>query len=334
MIKYIQKLKRKENLTFEESQIIFKEIMEDNLGLETIKEILIGLKEKGETFDEIAGASQVILNKAKSFPTIDYEYGDIVGTGGDKSNLINVSTLSSFVGAACGLKLAKHGNRSVSSKCGSFDLLEQMGISIEKDPKSLKESLDTNGLCFLYAPFFHPSFRFVAPVRRELKTRSIFNILGPLVNPARPTYQLMGVYTPELLKPMAKASMRLGLKKALIVHGSGLDEIAPHGETQVVQIDGDSIKEFILSPKDFGFSNFSLDKVAGGEKEHNYEMALKILSGQGSDEQKKMIAMNTAPLLVMGDKAINYQVGAEMAMDILSSETCLNLVKEISERKF
>ena len=329
MIRYIQKLKRKEDLSFTETQEIFTEIMSDHLGFDTIKDILIGLKEKGESYEEIAGASQVLLEKANKFPTIDYSFGDIVGTGGDNSNLINVSTLSSFVGVCGGLKMAKHGNRSVSSQCGSFDLLEVLNIPFEEDVSKLKSMLDEFGLCFLYAPLFHPSFRFVSPIRQVIKTRTIFNILGPLVNPARPKFQLLGVFSEHLLDPMAKAVVKLGLKQGMIVHGAGLDEIAPHADTKVIHIKNGELKKGTLNPQSFGFPIFSLDKVAGGAKEKNLEISQKILIGKGSEEQKMMIAMNVAPLLLMDEKVKNYKEGAALAMDILQGDSAMKLIEKM-----
>lgn len=331
MVRYIKKLKLGDDLSFEETQHIFSEIMSDHLGFDTIKDILIGLKEKGESFEEIAGASMALLDKANPFPQINYSFGDTVGTGGDNSNLINISTLSSFVSVCAGLKIAKHGNRSVSSQCGSFDLLEALEIPFNTDVEKLKIMLDDFGLCFLYAPLFHPSFQFVNPIRQELKTRTIFNILGPLVNPARPKFQMLGVFSKNLLDPMARAVVKLGLKKGMIIHGSGLDEISPYGDTLVVHVNNGLLTTETLSSKSFGFPSFSIEKVAGGDKNKNLEISLQILEGKGSDEQKMMIAMNVAPLLVMDDKVSDYKTGAAIAMDILSGDAPMKLVSKIKQ---
>ena len=270
-----------------------------------------------------------ILDKANPFPILDTEFGDIVGTGGDHSNLINVSTLSTFVAAAAGVKMAKHGNRSVSSKCGSFDLLEVLEVPFNIELDNLKHMFEQHGVCFLFAPLFHPSFKHVVPIRKKLKTRTIFNILGPLVNPARPSFQVLGVYANELLEPMAQASQKLGLKQGLIVHGAGLDEIAPHADTSVIELKNDRLTSKMISPKDFGFDYFSKDKVAGGEKEENLIISQEILSGKGTIEQQMMIAMNVAPLLVMARQCQNYKQAASYAMDILKTDSPIKLIQKM-----
>ena len=194
---------------------------------------------------------------------------DIVGTGGDGLNTINVSTTSALVAAACGLKVAKHGNRSVSSKSGSSDLLDKMGIKLDMSPAQARRCLDELGICFLFAPQYHAGVRHAMPVRQALKTRTLFNVLGPLINPARPTYQLMGVYAPELVRPIAETLLALGLKTGMVVHGAGLDEIAIHGPTQVAQIRDGEIREFLLTPADFGLETYPVSAIQGGEPEEN-----------------------------------------------------------------
>jgi anthranilate phosphoribosyltransferase len=327
-----EKLFNGNDLSIGESQQIFEAILSGQVDPVQISAILMAFRVKGETYREISGAALEILAAAEIFPVLTEPVGDIVGTGGDKSDTINVSTLSSITAAALGVKMAKHGSRSVSSKCGSFDLLEALSINFEKSPKELKADLDAVGICFLYAPLFHKSFRHVMPVRSELKTRTIFNIIGPLVNPVRPSFQTVGVYAKELLAPMSKVLNELGLKRGLVVHGNGLDEISPIGETHAVEINEGQCRELIITPKTFGFEEFSLEEVKGGDKEKNLEKSLIILEGKGSEGQRKMIAMNVAPLLVMSEKASSLKSGAEMAMDILQTDRPMKLVSQLVER--
>lgn len=330
MNELLEKLYQKEDLSKEETLTIFEKMVIGDLNEISMTAALLGLKLKGESYIEIAGAAQALLNKANKFETPHYEFGDIVGTGGDKSNTINVSTLSSFVAASMGVKIAKHGNRSVSSKCGSFDILEELKINFNQDASKLREQLDDHGLTFLFAPLFHSGIKNVMPVRTTLKTRTIFNILGPLINPARPTFQMVGVYKKDLILPMAKVLQNLSLKNGLVVYGNGLDEIAPHGKTHFCKIENEKITEGTLSPKDFGFDEFSLEKIKGGDKKTNLEYSLNILSGKGTTEQKKMIAMNVSPLLVMNNSFSNYKEAANSVMQILETDAPYKLAQKLS----
>jgi len=333
MLELIEKIYAHQDLSKEQCSILFKEIIKGKMDPIIQSSLLTGLKMKGESFAEIAGAASALLDEASLFPANDYELGDIVGTGGDKSNSINVSTLATFVAAGLGIKMAKHGNRSVSSRCGSFDLLEALGIPFNVEIQKLKENLDTHGICFLYAPLFHAGIRYVMPVRKTLKTKTIFNILGPLINPARPTFQLVGVYSAALLEPVANALVLLGLTRGMVVYGNGMDEIAPHAETQIIEINHGRLEKKVLSPASFGISSFSVEHIAGGEKQENLEISLRILSGNGSEWQKKMIAMNVAPIIVMSDKAKDLKSATGLAMDILNTGAPLKLAQQMKEQR-
>lgn len=237
----LEGLYRGESLTAEQTEQLFGELLRGEMDPIVLSSLLTAMKVKGESPSEIEGAARALIAAAKPFPRPDYEFCDIVGTGGDGLYTINISSTAAIVGATCGIKVAKHGNRSVSSKTGSSDLLEKLGIKLDMSPETARRCLDEANICFLFAPHYHSGMRFAAPVRQALKTRTIFNVLGPLINPARPTYQLMGVYSPELLEPIAETLQALGLKKGMVAYGSGLDEIAVHGETQVAEInDGKS----------------------------------------------------------------------------------------------
>jgi len=330
MYKVLEKLYHQVDLNLEESKGLFQKMIQGNLDPIILTSILISLRIKGESYTEIAGAASALLEEAENFPSPNYSFGDIVGTGGDESNTINISTLSAFVAASLGLKIAKHGNRSVSSKCGSFDLLESLKIPFNLSAKELREQLDTHGVCFIFAPQFHRGIKHVMPVRTTLKTKTIFNILGPLINPSRPKYQVVGVYSSELLPTIAHVLNELNLNRGFVVHGSGLDEIAPHGDTEVIEIKDGKLKMFTINPKSFGFKEFSLDKIKGGERDQNLEISLKIFSGQGTEEQKQMLAMNVSPLLLMDNMVGNLKEGADMVMDQLSTDRVLKLVQGLS----
>ena len=224
------------SLSTSESTALFNAVIQGELSNEQIAAMLIALKVRGANTEEITGAVAASLQNAKAFPHPNYPFADIVGTGGDGQNTINISTASAIVAASMGAKVAKHGNRSVSSKSGASDVLTALGVNVNVTPEQARQALDEIGVCFLFAQQYHSGFRHVAPVRAALKTRTIFNILGPLINPARPTYHLLGVYAPELVKTYAETAVALEHQHSFVVHGSGLDEVALHGETQVAEI--------------------------------------------------------------------------------------------------
>ena len=252
----INKLYEQQSLTREESQQLFDTIIKGEMDPILLGAVLTALKIKGETPDEIAGAASALLENANPFPRPDYDFADIVGTGGDGSNTINISTTAAFVAAACGVKVAKHGNRGVSSKSGSSDLLDSFGINLAMSAEDTRKAVDELGVAFLFAPQYHGGVRHAMPVRQAMKTRTIFNILGPLINPARPNIELMGVYDASLVRPIAETMAKMGLKRAAVVHGSGLDEVAIHGETQVAEIIDGEISEYTLTPEDFGVATY------------------------------------------------------------------------------
>ena len=292
--------------------------------------LLTALKIKGETPEEIAGAAEALLAEARDFPSPDYAFCDIVGTGGDGLNTINVSTTSALVAAACGLKVAKHGNRSVSSKSGSSDLLDKMGIKVDMSPAQARRCLDELGVCFLFAPQYHAGVRHAMPVRQALKTRTLFNVLGPLINPARPSFQLMGVYAPELVRPIAETLLALGLKTGMVVHGAGLDEIAIHGPTQVAEIRDGEIREYLLTPADFGLDTYPVSAIQGGEPEENRAITAAILEGRGSPAHNAAIAANVAPLLVMAGEAPDFRQAAARVLAVLASGQAALLARDLA----
>ena len=285
------------SLSTSESTALFNAVIQGELSNEQIAAMLIALKVRGANTEEITGAVAASLQNAKAFPHPNYSFADIVGTGGDGQNTINISTASAIVAASMGAKVAKHGNRSVSSKSGASDVLTALGVNVNITPEQARQALDEIGVCFLFAQQYHSGFRHVAPVRAALKTRTIFNILGPLINPARPTYHLLGVYAPELVKTYAETAVALEHQHSFVVHGSGLDEVALHGETQVAEIKNGKIEYFTLTPEDFGLKAQSLETLRGGEPQENAQMLTALLQGKGKAEHANAVAANTALLL-------------------------------------
>ena len=328
----LEQLYKNESLTQAQSKAFFEEVVKGNVDPIILSSALTALKMKGETPDEITGAAQALLAQAKHFPRPDYDFTDIVGTGGDGLGTINISTASAFVAAACGLKVCKHGSRSVSSKSGSSDVLAAFGINLQMSPDVARQCLDDLNICFIFAPEYHAGMRFAAPVRAALKTRSIFNVLGPLINPARPDFELMGVYSPELLLPIAKVHQQLGMKRVMVVYGSGLDEVALHGSTQVAELVNDEIKEYTLTTEDFGVEYAPVEAIFGGDANENKIIIEKILQGKGTLAQQNAVAINTSALLVLNGKAPDFKTGTTMALAMMKTGKPLQLVQQLAEQ--
>lgn len=327
----LEQLYAAKSLSSDQSQAFFELVVQGEVDPIILSSVITALKMKGETPQEITGAANALLAQAKPFPRPDYDFTDIVGTGGDGLGTINISTASAFVAAACGLKVCKHGSRSVSSKSGSSDLLAAFGVNLEMSAKLSRRCLDELNVCFLFAPQYHAGMRFAAPVRAALKTRSIFNLLGPLVNPARPQFELMGVYAPELLKPIAEVHKQLGMKRVMVVYGNGLDEIALHGETQVAELINGEIKEYSLTPEDFGVQRYPVEAIIGGCPSENKSIIEKILQGKGSDAQQAAVAINVSALLVLNGKADNFKDGTKQALEMMLTGKPLQLLNALAE---
>ena len=328
------------DLTQTQSHDFFQQVLQGNIEPALMASVLTALKIKGETPEEIAGAAIAIRNAATLFParndTTD-TVADCVGTGGDGANTINISTTAAILAAACGLKMAKHGNRSVSSMSGSADLLEAFGVNLSMSPATANNCLTQTNLCFLYAPAYHSGFKHAGPVRKAMGIRTLFNILGPLVNPAKPNIMLLGVYTPELLMPIAKALQLTGVKRAFVVHGSGLDEIALHGDTQIIEIDHNQLIERTIKPADFGLNNYSLEEIKGGTPAENATVIKDILSGTGKEAHNAAVIINCAALLYLHDKADSLIKAAQLAAEVLTSGkglTTLSALVELSNASY
>ncbi|WP_265587434.1 anthranilate phosphoribosyltransferase [Sphingomicrobium arenosum] len=293
----LPKLLSGEDLPAEAACHLFERLVLGRLSEAEIASVLVALRMKGETAAEMIGAARALAEAAEAFPSPDTLFADCCGTGGDSSGIINVSTAAAFVAAACGLPIAKHGNRSVSSKCGSADVLEALGARIDLPAAQARELLDDTGFTFLYAPAYHPGMRHAGPVRRQLGVRTVMNLLGPCINPARPKVQLLGVADPTLMRRIARTLEAMGVEKALVVHGAGLDELALHADSRALRLDDGTLTEETIVPEELGLDPAPLKALAGGDAEDNAKRLRAILSGEGSKAERDMVALNAGALL-------------------------------------
>jgi anthranilate phosphoribosyltransferase len=321
-------------LTRKQSYTLFSSIVAGDMEPVTMAGMLVALKMRGETIDEITGAADALRSAAKVFPrsaeSIRTGVLDIVGTGGDGFNTINISTTAAFVAAAAGAKVAKHGNRGVSSKSGSSDLLAHCGIGLTMSPKAASACLDTLGLSFLFAPHYHEGVRHAVPVRQALKTRTIFNILGPLINPAKPEFMLLGVYSPKLLAPIVNVLNALGVKRAMVVHGSGLDEVALHGDTQVAELNHGGIRFYNLTPEELGVERADINLLTGGEPKDNAEITKAILQGKGDAAQRDAVAINAGCALYICGICDSVQAGTKLALATLETAKAFDVLTQLA----
>jgi len=303
------------DLTLEEATGAMNEIMSGEATQAQIAAYLTALRIKGESIDEITASAKVMREKAEQVK-VQGDVIDIVGTGGDCANTFNVSTISSLVVAAAGIKVAKHGNRSVSSKCGSADVLEALGVNIGLAPHQVQKVLEKTGICFMFAPVFHTSMKYVAAPRRDMGIRTIFNILGPLANPANANIQLLGVFDEALCEPLVRTLENLGVKRAMGVYGRvGLDELSLCGDTFVCELKSGRVNKYMLSPEDFGLSRCELSDLAGGDALENAEIAKRILTGE-KGAKRDMVLLNSAAAL--------YISGADESL-----KNCVNIAAEM-----
>ncbi|MBS9433102.1 anthranilate phosphoribosyltransferase [Photorhabdus luminescens] len=325
------KLFNAQTLTQQESQQLFAAIIQGELSESQLAAVLISMKLRGEQPQEIAGAAQALLANALPFPRPDYTFCDIVGTGGDGANSINISTASAFVAAACQIKVAKHGNRSVSSRSGSSDLLAAFGIALDVSAECARSALDEIGICFLFAPQYHLGFRHAMPVRQQLKTRTLFNILGPLINPARPPLALIGVYSPELVGPIAHTLQVLGYQRAAVVHSGGMDEVALHAPTKVAELNDGEIIHYQLNAEDFGLQHHPISALKGGSPEDNREMLSLLLQGRGKKAHADAVAANVALLMKIHGQE-NLRHNTQQALEAIHSGRAYERVIALATR--
>lgn len=296
---------------------LFERIVEGSLSEPLMAAAFVALRVKGETSEELTGAALALRSAARPFPTPSYLFADSCGTGGDFSGSINVSTAAGLVAAACGLPVVKHGNRSFTSMCGSADVLEALGARLDLGAMESREILDRTGFCFLLAPLYHPGIAHAGAVRRALKVRTIMNLLGPCLNPARPRVQLLGVADPALLRPIAETVQALGVDRALVVHGSGLDEVALHGFTRAVSLRSGLIEEIEITPEQAGLARKPLQQISGGTPAENAARLAALLSGCGGEADTSVVALNAGALLMTAARAASLREGVDMALEAI-----------------
>lgn len=307
------------SLTVEEAASAMEEIMEGKVTPAQLGAFITALRIKGETADEITGLARVMRAKAIPVPIAEPVI-DVVGTGGDNLNTFNISTAAAFVVAGAGLKVAKHGNRAISSHCGSADVLETLGIKIGLGADAVARCLETVGIGFMFAPIFHPAMKYAAAPRHEIGIRTVFNILGPLTNPAKAEYQVLGVPNEELGEKIASALHRLGTKHSLVVHGvDGMDEISISGRSLIWDVTEYGVsKPCEICPEDFGFKRGNMTEVKGGTPEENAETLRRILNGEGA-AKRDIVVMNAAAALVAGNRASDFREGTHIAEKVIDS---------------
>lgn len=333
----IKKIVDKQDLTYDEAYEVINEIMDGNTSQVQNAAFLAALSTKStraETIDEISGCAAAMREHA-----LPVNHGmdvmEIVGTGGDGSQSFNISTVSSIVMASAGIKVAKHGNRAASSKCGAADCLEALGVNIAQEPEKCVELLNKVGICFLFAQKYHASMKYVGAIRKELGIRTVFNILGPLTNPAKPSLFLLGVYDEMLVEPLAKVISSLGVKRGLVVYGQDkLDEISMSAPTTVCEVNNGEYKTYVIKPEDFGLERASKEDMKGGTPQENAEIALSVLKGE-KGARRDTVLMNAGAGLYIGGKADSIADGVKLAAELIDSgkalETLESYKKESNE---
>ncbi|MFC7073293.1 anthranilate phosphoribosyltransferase [Halovenus rubra] len=318
MRKYIERVTAGKDLTQAEareaSRLVFEEATEAQMGA-----LMSALRAKGETEAEIAGFAQGMRAVARTIRPDCDGMVDTCGTGGDDYDTINVSTTSAMVVAGAGVPVAKHGNYSVSSSSGSADVLEEVGVTVDAEPSAVEADIEADGIGFMLAPVFHPAMKAVIGPRRELGMRTIFNLLGPLTNPAEAEAQVVGVYDPDLVPVLARALSRMSVERAMVVHGSGLDEIAIHDETTVAEVEGETVTEYTLSPADLGLERAAIERIAGGTPEENAADLRGIITGEIDGPKRDIILANSGAALYVTDTADSLTEGIELARESIDS---------------
>ena len=326
----IAQLVNREDLTSEVMEQVMEEIMTGEATDAQKASFLTALSMKGETIDEITSAAKVLRSHCERFLN-DMDVLEIVGTGGDGSNTINISTLSSVVVSAAGIPVAKHGNRAASSKCGTADCLEALGVKIDCAPARSAQILKDINLCFLFAQKYHPAMRFVGAVRKEMGIRTLFNVLGPLANPAGATMQLFGVYSEELVEPLAHVLRNLGVKRAMVVYGrDSMDEISLSAETKVCEFKNDEFKSYVIKPEDLGLTRCNKEDLVGGTPQENAAIVNDILGG-AKGPKTDVVLLNAGAAIYLASDGITLKDGIEKAREIIVSGKAKKQLKEFIE---
>lgn len=329
----IVKIVNKEDLTYDEAYTVMNEIMSGEATSTQNAAFLAALSTKSaraETTDEIAGCAAAMREHATRVET-DMDLFEIVGTGGDNAHSFNISTTSALVAAAGGMKVAKHGNRAASSRCGTADCLEALGVNIQQSPEKCIELLNKVGMCFFFAQKYHTSMKYVGAIRKELGFRTVFNILGPLTNPGSPKMQLLGVYDEYLVEPLAQVLINLGVKRGMVVYGQDkLDEISMSAPTTVCEFKNGWFKTYTITPEDFGFERCTKEDLIGGTPEENAKITLDILRGEKS-HKRNAVLMNAGAALYIGGKAETMKDGVALAAKIIDSGKAFETLERLIE---
>lgn len=329
----IEKIVNKMDLTYDEAYSVMNEIMSGETTATQNAAFLAALSTKStkaETIVEIAGCAAAMRDHATKVET-DMDLFEIVGTGGDGAHSFNISTTSALVAAAGGMKVAKHGNRAASSKCGTADCLEALGVNIEQDPEQCLKLLQEAGICFFFAQKYHTSMKYVGAIRRELGFRTVFNILGPLTNPGSPKRQLLGVYDDYLVEPLAQVLMNLGVQRGMVVYGQDkLDEISMSAPTKVCEFKDGWYKTYTIAPEDFGLERCEKSDLVGGTPEENAKITLAILNGE-KGPKRDAVLMNAGAALYIGEKAETLKDGIALAAELIDSGKALDVLHKFIE---
>ena len=327
----IVKIVSKENLTYNEAYTVMNEIMSGETTATQNAAFLAALSTKSaraETTDEIAGCAAAMRDHATKVET-GMDLFEIVGTGGDNAQSFNISTTSAIVAAAGGMKVAKHGNRAASSRSGTADCLEALGVNIHQSPARCIELLNEVGMCFFFAQKYHTSMKYVGAIRRELGFRTVFNILGPLTNPGSPTMQLLGVYDDYLVEPLAQVLISLGVKRGMVVYGQDkLDEISMSAPTRICEIRDGWYKTYVIKPEDFGFARCAKEELVGGTPEENAAITRAILSGEERGPMRSAVLLNAGAALYLGGKTNKLQYGVSMAAGLIDTGKALETLEK------
>ena len=330
----IVKIVNKGDLSYDEAYAVMNEIMNGETSPTQNAAFLAALSTKStkaETIDEIAGCAAAMREHAVKVET-GMDIFEIVGTGGDNAQSFNISTTSALVAAAGGMKVAKHGNRAASSKCGTADCLEALGVNIQQDPEKCVELLKEVGMCFFFAQKYHTSMKYVGAIRKELGVRTVFNILGPLTNPGSPSMQLLGVYDEKLAEPLAKVLANLGVTRGVAVCGAdGLDEITLTGATKVYEIRNGEITSYSITPEQFGLKSCPLEELIGGTPEENAQITLDILTGKETGAKRDVVLMNAGMSLYLGIDGITLEDGIKKAKELIESGKAYEKYEEFKQ---
>ncbi|MGN0483937.1 MAG: anthranilate phosphoribosyltransferase [Lachnospiraceae bacterium] len=318
------------NLTEEEAKRVMQILLSGEATQAQIAAFLIGLRMKGETVDELTGLASVLADKAEKITPNVPKYVDLVGTGGDGTSTFNISTTSAFVVAAAGLPVAKHGNRSISSKSGAGDVLEALGVNIMAEPDAVQRCVENVGIGFMFAQLFNKSMKYVGQARKEMGVRTVFNILGPLANPSQAKAMVVGVYDPALAETIATVLGRTGVERAFVVSGcDNMDEITLTGTTTVAELKDAKVTTFTLDPKSYGFEYVSIDELKGGDGKANAEITKDILSGKEQGAKRNIVLLNAGATLYVGGVADSIEKGIELAKEAIDSGKAMQTLEAL-----